>query len=163
MIILGIDPGLNATGYGLVISQGNQLQVLTYGAITTHKNQLIAERLRIIFEAIQQLIGQHQPDVLAIEDIFYHENVRTAIVMGQARGVCMLAAQLANLPIFEYAPREIKMSVTGHGGASKQQIQAMVQRLLHLEKPPRPLDASDALAVAICHHHRARFQAKQRR
>ncbi len=158
MIILGIDPGLNATGYGLIISQGNQLQLIAYGAITTHKKQSIAERLKIIFEQIQQLIAQHQPDVLAIEDIFYHENVRTAIVMGQARGVCMLAAQLANLPIFEYAPKEIKMSVTGSGGASKQQIQAMVQRLLHLEKPPRPLDASDALAVAICHHHRSRFQ-----
>ncbi len=157
MIILGIDPGLNTTGYGIIDSDGRQVQLITFGAITTRRTEELAERLKIIFEKIQTLLSTYQPDILAIEDIFYHENVRTAIVMGQARGVCMLAAKLADVPIFEYAPKEIKMSLTGNGGASKQQIQAMVQRLLNLPKPPRPLDASDALAVAICHHNRSRF------
>ncbi len=157
MIILGIDPGLNATGYGIIESDGKALHLITFGAIATPRKNELADRLKIIFEKTQALIATYQPDVLAIEDIFYHENVRTAIVMGQARGVCMLAAKLAELPVVEYAPKEIKMSVTGNGGASKQQIQAMVQRLLHLDKPPRPLDASDALAVAICHHNRSRL------
>jgi len=116
LIILGIDPGLNTTGYGIIDSDGRQVQLITFGAITTRRTEELAERLKIIFEKIQTLLSTYQPDILAIEDIFYHENVRTAIVMGQARGVCMLAAKLADVPIFEYAPKEIKMSLTGNGG-----------------------------------------------
>lgn len=156
MKILGIDPGLSACGYGLIEYSETSVQCLDYGCIYTKKNPGVSERLEKIFDELSGIIQTNKPHFCSIEDIFYHENVNTAIIMGHARGVAMLAARRAKLQIFEYTPREIKMSITGNGAASKQQIQAMVKNLLHLEKTPTPYDAADALAVALCHYHRNR-------
>lgn len=157
MIVLGIDPGLSACGYGVIDYSKSVVQCLDFGCIYTKKSSGISGRLEKIFSELSEIIQTYKPHYCAIEDIFYHENVNTAIIMGHARGVAMLAARQAALEVFEYAPREVKMSITGNGAASKQQIQAMVKNLLHLEKLPTPLDASDALAVALCHYHRHKF------
>ena len=157
MVILGIDPGLSTCGYGIIEISNNFVQCHKFGCIHTRKNPDTPEKLKRIFDDLSKVIKIYKPHFCAIEDIFYHENVNTAIIMGHARGVAMLAARQADIEIFEYAPREIKMSVTGNGAASKQQIQSMVQNLLNLEKPPTPYDASDALAVALCHYHRHKF------
>lgn len=157
MVILGIDPGLSMCGYGVVDVSNNMVRCLDYGCIRTAKAPDMPAKLGKIFDELTSIIQTYQPSHCAIENVFYHENVNTAIVMGHARGVAMLAAQRAQLQIFEYAPREIKMSVTGFGAASKEQIQAMVQNILKLKKTPRPLDASDGLAVALCHYHRVKF------
>ena len=157
MIILGIDPGLSACGYGVIDSKNNSVHCLDFGCIRTKKLQNLSEKLLRIFDELSGIIKTTKPQHCAIEDIFYHENVNTAIIMGHARGVAILAATRAAIEVFEYTPREIKMSVTGNGAASKQQIQSMVQNLLYLKKPPTPYDASDALAVALCHHHRNKF------
>lgn len=157
MIILGIDPGLSTCGYGIIEFSNNFVQCHKFGCIRTQKNHGTSEKLKKIFDDLSEVIQIYKPQLCAIEDIFYHENVNTAIIMGHARGVAMLAARQAEIEIFEYAPREIKMSITGNGAASKQQIQSMVQNLLHLETLPTPYDASDALAVALCHYHRHKF------
>jgi crossover junction endodeoxyribonuclease RuvC len=157
LVILGIDPGLSTCGYGIIEISDNFLQCHKFGCIHTKKNPDTSDRLKKIFDDLTEVIQIYNPHICAIEDIFYHENVNTAIIMGHARGVAMLAAKQAEIEIFEYAPREIKMSITGNGAASKQQIQSMVQNLLSLEKPPTPYDASDALAVALCHYHRHKF------
>lgn len=160
MVILGIDPGLSITGYGIIEIADKKVYCRDYGGIYNRgKDTSIAEKLLKIYEGIRKVVVQYQPRHCAIEDIFYHENVNTAIVMGHARGVAMLAARQAGIPVFEYAAREIKMSTVGSGGASKQQVQAMVKNLLHLPEPPRPQDAADALAVALCHYHRMKFRA----
>lgn len=157
MIVLGIDPGLSTCGYGVIDCSNSMVQCLDFGCIRTQKSTGISERLEKIFVGLSEIIQTYKPHYCAIEDVFYHENVNTAIIMGHARGVAMLAARQANVEISEYAPREVKMSITGNGAASKQQIQAMLKNLLHLEKLPTPLDASDALAVALCHFHRHKF------
>lgn len=157
MIILGIDPGLSTCGYGVIEFSNNFVNCHKFGCIHTKKIPDTSDKLKKIFDDLVDVIQFYKPDFCAIEDIFYHENVNTAIIMGHARGVAMLAARQAEIEIFEYAPREIKMSITGNGAASKQQIQSMVQNLLHLAKPPTPYDASDALAVALCHFHRSKF------
>jgi crossover junction endodeoxyribonuclease RuvC len=157
LVILGIDPGLSTCGYGIIEFSSNILQCHKFGCIHTKKSPNTPDKLRKIFDDLTEVIQIYNPLFCAIEDIFYHENVNTAIIMGHARGVAMLAAKQAEIEIFEYAPREIKMSITGNGAASKQQIQSMVQNLLNLEKPPTPYDASDALAVALCHYHRHKF------
>ena len=158
MIILGVDPGLSITGYGVVEICGNKPVCLKYGGIRSGRSMKLSEKLQKIYDEIRRIIEQFHPTACAIEDIFYHENIKTAIVMGHARGVVMLAAQQADIPVLEYSPREVKMSTVGFGAASKQQVQAMICRLLRLEELPRPLDASDALAVALCHYNRSRFQ-----
>jgi crossover junction endodeoxyribonuclease RuvC len=154
LVILGIDPGLTTSGFGIIEVSGRIVQCLDFGCVRSQKLPNLAEKLNMIYNELNGIIEKHEPGYCAIESIFYHENVNTAIIMGHARGVAMLAAERANIEVFEYTPREIKMSVTGSGAASKEQIQAMVQNLLKLKTPPRPFDASDALAVAICHHHR---------
>ncbi len=162
MRILGIDPGLSTTGYGIIDVNGQALQCVDFGGISFSRKLSLAEKLDRLFTRLTACIQQFEPAICAIEDVFYHENVNTAIVMGHARGVAMVAAQRSGLEVFEYTPREVKMSIAGNGAASKQQIQCMVQRLLRLAEPPRPADAADALAVALCHYHRARFQALTR-
>ena len=157
MRILGIDPGLSITGYGVVDAEKNQLTGVAYGGIRTRSRPAFAEKLLEIFLGIREVIEQFAPDACAVEDVFYHQNKKTAIVMGHARAVAMLAAVQSGIPVFEYSPREVKMSIVGNGAASKEQVQAMVKNLLHLDVPPRPDDAADALAVALCHYHRARF------
>lgn len=158
MVILGIDPGLNACGYGVIGFINNSMSCINFGCVQTKKLPSLSEKLGKIFDGLSDVIQTYNPHFCAIEDIFYHENVNTAIIMGHARGVAILAARQARIEVFEYTTREIKMSVTGNGAASKQQIQSMTQNLLNLPKPPTPYDASDALAVALCHYHRNKFR-----
>ncbi|MCK5033800.1 MAG: crossover junction endodeoxyribonuclease RuvC [Calditrichia bacterium] len=155
--ILGIDPGTQVTGIGIIdIVEKGRIQLCIYDAIRTKRTNPLALRLKEIFEGIDYFIEKYEPNFVAIEDIFYSENVKTAIVMGQARGVSMLAPALKNIDIAEYSPREVKLAVVGNGGASKNQVQYMVKNILNLKEEIHPADAADALAVAICHHHRAK-------
>ncbi len=159
MIILGVDPGVSVTGYGIIEVEGNRATCIDYGGISTRGRKTLSEKLEKIYNKLSQVIQTYQPQYCAVENIFYHENVRTAIVMGHARGVVMLAAQKQSVPVYEYSPREVKMSIVGFGAASKKQVSAMVKNLLKLEKEPRPIDAADALAVALCHHHRIKINS----
>jgi len=154
LVILGIDPGLSISGFGVIEVSNRIIRCLNFGCIRSRKSPNLAEKLKKIYDELNYVIEKYKPQYCAIESIFYHENVNTAIIMGHARGVAMLAAQQSQIEIFEYTPREIKMSVTGSGAASKEQIQAMVQNLLKLKNPPHPFDASDGLAIALCHYHR---------
>ncbi|HQU72940.1 MAG TPA: crossover junction endodeoxyribonuclease RuvC [Calditrichia bacterium] len=163
-IILGIDPGLSITGYGLICVERGRASSLAYGGIRSPgKTATLPEKLVRIYQELSAVIAEYHPQYCAIEEVFYHENVNTAIVMGHARGVAMLAASQAGIEVAEYAAREVKMSTVGSGAASKQQVQAMVTRLLGLPEPPKPQDAADALAVALCHFHRLKFQRMVKR
>ena len=163
MRVLGIDCGGEYTGYGVVemLSIG-KLCCLTCGAIKLSPREPLPRRLSRIYMQLGAIIGEHQPDEVAIEDVFYALNVKSALKLGQVRGVAMLAAASAGLEVAEYSPLTIKSSVVGYGRAEKQQVQHMVTRLLDLASPPEPLDASDALAIAICHLHTAGTINRQR-
>lgn len=151
---------MSITGYGVIEIVNHKPYCRDYGGIyNREKSKPIAEKLLKIYNEICSVVDTFKPQQCAIENVFYHENVNTAIVMGHARGVAMLAAQQAGVPVFEYAAREIKMSTVGSGAASKQQVQAMIKNLLGIPDPPRPQDAADALAVALCHYHRMKFRA----
>jgi crossover junction endodeoxyribonuclease RuvC len=156
VVILGVDPGSNVTGYGLIRSDGRQDILIESGIIELPPKALLPERLKEIFEGLLAVIKKGEPDYFAIEQTFYSKNARSALVMGQARGVAILAAAKSNLSIGEYSPKEVKSAVAGTGSASKIQVQYMVQKLLKLREPPVPLDAADALAVALCHAQRIR-------
>ncbi len=151
MRILGIDPSTTNTGYGVVDVQDHKLTLVDFGVIRTSAKQHFHLRLKKIYDGLTDLITDRQPDVVSIEDIFYSRNPQVALKLGHARGAAILAAVNLSIDVAEYSPREVKQAVTGRGAAAKEQVQAMVQRLLHLDKPPTPLDASDALAIAICH------------
>ncbi|MEO7117473.1 MAG: crossover junction endodeoxyribonuclease RuvC [Candidatus Limnocylindrales bacterium] len=153
MIVLGVDPGTARTGYGIVEREGSKLRAIDYGCFETSTVDSAAERLRQIHEAITDLIATHTPSQVGVERLFFNRNVQTAFAVGQARGVVMLAAAQAGLPVFEYGPHEVKMAVTGYGRAQKDQVQRMVQTVLGLKELPHPDDAADALAVAICVAH----------
>jgi crossover junction endodeoxyribonuclease RuvC len=156
MLVIGIDPGTASTGYGVVRQGDNgRLELVAYGVISTPSDQPMSERLRDLHMELTDLLALHQPDSGAVEKLFYSRNVSTAISVGQARGVSMLAFAQANIPVDEYNPRVVKQSVTGYGGAEKSQIQEMVRSLLGMDVLPKPDDAADALAVAICHLHSA--------
>jgi crossover junction endodeoxyribonuclease RuvC len=157
MIILGVDPGTAIAGYGILHSDGDALQVVTYGAITTPANWVMPKRLQHIYSELTALIQKYQPTDAVVEKLFFSKNVRTALSVGQARGVALLAAAQAGLAIHEYTPLEIKQAVVGYGRAEKAQIQQMVRMLLQLEHVPQPDDAADALAIAICHAHSAKY------
>ena len=154
MKVFGIDPGSARTGYGCVQSDGTRHRLIACGAITIPASHAFPEKLRIIHAGLADLLGRHRPDVVAIENLFHAVNARSALKLGHARGVAMLAAVEAGVPIFEYTPAEVKQSVVGYGRAEKGQVQSMVQLLLGLSEPPAPFDASDALAIAVCHLHR---------
>lgn len=158
MRILGIDPGISVTGYGVIEIESHHVSCLSFGGIKSSSKSKFSEKLTSIYQKVSQIIYEFHPDFCSVEDIFYHQNKKTAIIMGHARGVAMLAAAQNNIPVFEYTPREVKMSIVGSGGASKIQVQAMVKNILKMPEIPRPEDAADALAVAICHYHRQRFQ-----
>jgi len=163
MRVLGIDCGTEYTGYGVVELDGDdRLICLTCGAIQVSPRNPMAKRLSIIFERLGQIILEHQPDNVAIEDIFHAINAKSALKLGQVRGVAMLAASSAGLAVAEYAPLTIKSAVVGYGRAEKQQVQHMVTRLLNLAEIPEPPDAADALAIAICHLHTSATLARQR-
>lgn len=158
MRILGLDPGTGRTGYGIIDALDGELTAVTYGIITTQPNTPMPQRLQAIYQGLTQLIAEYQPDTAGIEELFFGRNVTTAISVGQARGVILLALANANLPIGEYSPPKIKDAVTGYGKADKAQVQMMVCNLLNLEETPRPDDAADGLAIAITHYQYYRFE-----
>jgi crossover junction endodeoxyribonuclease RuvC len=152
LIILGIDPGTAVTGYGIVTrAASGALALAECGVIRTPARSPLAERLRDIHEGVAELIERHSPDVMAVEGVFFGKNVRTAVVLGHARGAILVAASLKGLDVAEYPPSEVKSAVVGTGRATKEQVQFMVQRLLRLKTPPAPADAADGVAVALCH------------
>ena len=152
MIVLGIDPGTAATGYGVVSGEPfGSLSLIECGVIRTHARDPLPSRLREIYDDVSMLIARHRPDALSIEDVFYAKNVRTTVVLGHARGVILLAAEQAELSIHEYPPAEIKKAVVGTGSATKEQVQFMVTRLLRLKSAPQPSDAADGTAAALAH------------
>jgi crossover junction endodeoxyribonuclease RuvC len=159
MITIGIDPGTATTGYGIIQEeQDGHLTVINYGVIQTTSDQSQPERLVQLYKRIKELILLHRPDMGAVEKLFFERNVRTALAVGQARGVALLAMAELNLQIGEYTPLEVKQAVVGYGGADKNQVQQMVKTILGLDTIPHPDDAADALAVAICHIHSARIR-----
>jgi crossover junction endodeoxyribonuclease RuvC len=149
--VLGIDPGLARMGWGVVEKKGNALRALAYGTLETKAGKPLPERLTSIFGELRALLAKYRPDVAAMEELFFSRNAKTAIVVGQARGVSLLACGLARVPVAEYRPMEIKQAVTGWAGADKGQVQKMVKLLLGLAEIPRPDDTADALAIAITH------------
>lgn len=162
MIILGVDPGTATTGCAVIeaASGGSKLRALDYGCIRTSPDLPMHVRLQQIYDALCNKVREYKPEVLAIEQLYFNKNVRTALTVGQARGVAILAAANCGLDIAEYTPLQIKLAVTGYGRASKGQIQRMVAALLCLPEIPRPDDTADALAVAICHGHSSGLDAK---
>ena len=151
MRILGIDPGYGITGFGLVDAQRSQFSLLRCGAITTPAGMDFSARLEIIYEDMKKLLEVTKPDAVAIEELFFGHNVTTAIGVAQSRGVILLAIRQAGLPVWEYTPMQVKQSVVGYGNATKHQVQDMTKRLLHLSAMPKPDDAADAIAIALCH------------
>ena len=151
MKILGIDPGYGITGFGLVEAQRGQFRLLRCGAITTPAGMDFSARLEIIYEDMKQLLQVAQPDVVAIEELFFGQNVTTGIGVAQSRGVILLAVRQADVPIFQYKPMQVKQAVVGYGNATKHQVQDMTKRLLGLSAMPKPDDAADAIAIALCH------------
>jgi crossover junction endodeoxyribonuclease RuvC len=157
-LALGIDPGTATTGYGLVrLAPDGELVAVKYGVILTPKDDSAPARLEMIYDQLSDLIREYQPETAAVEKLFFSRNVTTALAVGQARGVVMLALQKAGIESFEYTPKEIKNAVAGYGGADKRQVQEMVRALLQLDSIPKPDDAADALAVAITHLNTKRY------
>lgn len=155
MIILGIDPGYAIVGYGIIILEGIKSKPIDYGVIETQAHVPFPQRLEWIYTGVSQLIKQHRPDHVAFEELFFARNTTTALQVAAARGVALLAAQQAGLPLYEYTPMQIKSAVTGNGHADKHQVQQMIKLLLSLKNIPKPDDAADALAAALCHANTA--------
>ena len=151
MIILGIDPGIAITGYGVIKTQGNSFKILEYGVIRSSKQMETARRLQEIYQGVGKIIDLYKPETMAIEELFFNKNAKTALIVGQARGVAMLATYQRGVSVYEYTPLQVKQAVVGYGRAEKQQVQFMVKSILNLQEIPRPDDAADALAIAICH------------
>jgi crossover junction endodeoxyribonuclease RuvC len=149
-IILGIDPGIADTGYGVIRAEGNRLTCLAYGSIKTGAKLDLISRLEILHNELDRIIKKYPPQSAAIEQLFFNKNVRTALIVGQARGVVLLTLKQNKLPIIEFTPSQVKQAVSAYGQASKLQVQKMVKLILNLKELPRPDDAADALAVAIC-------------
>jgi crossover junction endodeoxyribonuclease RuvC len=159
VIILGIDPGTATVGFGLITEDASgQAELIRYGVITTKPSVPMAERLRTIYDEVSALMRSEGAGALAVEELFFSRNVTTALTVGQARGVILLAAAQAGLPVFEYKPNQIKQALVGYGGADKHQIQEMLRIMLDLDEIPRPDDAADAIAVAVCHLHSERLR-----
>jgi crossover junction endodeoxyribonuclease RuvC len=156
---LGIDPGTALMGFGVVDEASGSLHAVHFGVFTTTNADSLPERLRTLYAKLRQLIAAYRPSAVAVESLFFNRNVRTALAVGQARGVALLAAAEAEVPVFEYSPLQVKDAVVGYGRASKEQVQAMIRALLRLEATPKPDDAADALAIAICHLHSARLSS----
>lgn len=155
-IILGIDPGTATTGYGVVSKKGSRIHCMTYGVIKTPAGKPIGLRLQSIYEGICALMDRHTPEVIVIEHLFFGKNTTNALSVGRTVGVAMLAASQRNIPIVEYKPMEVKLSVVGYGHADKEQVQFMIRQILELAETPKPDDAADALALCITHAHASR-------
>lgn len=156
-VIIGIDPGTNVTGYGIILAGSCAYQALDFGCIRPPPTLKITDRYLIIYNSLELLLDLHKPQVLAIETQFVHKNVQSAIKLGMARGVVIVAAKKRGITVVEYSPTKAKRAVSGNGHASKIQVQGMVQKLLNLKSLPEPEDAADALALALCHAHSQRF------
>lgn len=159
MKILGIDPGIGRTGWGVIEVQRSKFNVLNYGCIETEVNGVVEERLQVLYEALKQIIADKEPETLAIEELFFNTNAKTALVVGQARGVVLLSAAQQGLPVAVYTPLQVKIATTGYGRAEKSQVGQMVKTILKLPSVPKPDDTADALAIAITHA----FSAKMHR
>jgi crossover junction endodeoxyribonuclease RuvC len=162
LLILGVDPGTAITGYGLVSYEGNHLKKVAFGVIRTGPEQSLTRRLHHIYLELLKIIQEFKPDSIAIEELFFNKNVRTALAVGHARGVILLAAATSGYEVAEYTPLQVKQAVTGYGRADKMQIQEMVRVLLCLTEIPKPDDAADALAIAICHAHSCKLSNIQK-
>lgn len=152
MRILGIDPGTATVGYGIIEINNDKIIVINYGFIQTSSKSPMSERLGVIFNDIQTLIDTFKPDLMSIEELFFFKNAKTVISVSQARGVILLAAVQANIEIFEYTPLQVKVTLTGYGRADKNEVQNCVKDILELDEIPKPDDAADALAIALCHY-----------
>lgn len=155
MRILGIDPGYAILGYGILDMKGNRFSVVTYGSILTDAGMDMPSRLQVLYDRLSEIIEEYEPEEASIEELFFNNNAKTAILVGEARGVAVLACAKKGLKISEYTPLQIKQALVGYGRADKKQVQAMVKAILNLEKVPKPDDTADALAAAICHGHSA--------
>ena len=159
MRILGIDPGIAIVGYGVVDKEGNRYKTIAYDAITTKAHTPLEDRLAKVYMGINEIIQEYKPDAMSIEELFFNNNAKTALTVGQARGVIILAAYQNHVPIFEYTPLQVKQALTGYGRASKMQIQQMMKSMLALTEIPKPDDVADALAIAVCHGNSMRFNS----
>ena len=155
MRIIGIDPGYAILGYGVVEMKGNRFTPLGYGAVTTEAKEDMTARLKAIYNALMNIIAEFEPEVASVEELFFNTNSKTALLVGQARGVAILACANSGLTVFEYTPLQIKQALVGYGRAEKAQVQAMVKTILCLKEAPKPDDTADALAAAVCHGHSA--------
>ena len=158
MIVLGIDPGLVQTGFGLIKVGSKNNQVIDYGSISTKSKDKLALRLSAIYDDLLSVIDEYKPSVMAIEEVFYGKNVKSALLLGHARGVSMICAAKYNIPVFEYSARKVKQSITGNGNAHKSQIKFMIMKELNLKNFNAPIDASDALAIALCHMSQVKLE-----
>lgn len=156
-IIIGIDPGTQKTGYGIIEFSGTAYRAIDYGCIVPPRKEMLSRRYLIIFNALGELLERYRPQALAVETQYVDKNVQSALKLGQARGIAIVAAKQRGISIYEYAPTQAKKAVVGKGHASKEQVQAMVQLLLQLKAPPLPHDAADALALALCHAHHLKY------
>lgn len=153
MIIMGIDPGFAITGYGIVKYEGNRFTPIDYGAITTESSMELPKRLLHLHNSLEVLIKNYKPDAIAIEELFFNKNIKTALTVGHGRGVAVLAAAQSGVEVFEYTPLQVKQSIVGYGRAEKAQVQQMIKIILNLQAIPKPDDTADALAIAVCHGH----------
>ena len=158
MIILGIDPGLTKTGFGLISIKEDEPEIIDFGIIQPNKDDTLSKRLYTIYLDMEELINIFSPTVLSIEDVFYGRNVKSALLLGQARGIAMLCAAKNNMPVFEYSAKKVKQSVTGNGNADKVQLQYMIKQIFSLKSLPKPLDASDAIGIALCHFNQVKVK-----
>jgi len=162
LLILGVDPGIAILGYGLVKYEANRFTVIDYGAITTDSGINMSARLTIIYDRLVDIIERHNPDAFAIEELFFNKNIKTALTVGHARGVAVLAGSKSGVQVYEYTPLQVKQAVVGYGRADKNQMQQMVKVILNLGEIPKPDDVADALAVAICHGNSSKFSEQFR-
>ena len=160
MKALGVDPGITNTGYGLVVQESGRLSAGEFGAIHTRASEDMSHRLDMLYGGLREIIARLAPDVVVLEQLFFNTNLKTAVAVGQARGVLLLACRHAQVPWAEYTPLQVKMAITGSGNAAKEQVQYMVKALLRFDKAPASLHASDALAMAICHLNTRRIREK---
>lgn len=163
MRILGIDPGYAIMGWGIIDMQGNHFKAVAYDSIITSKDLEPVDRLKFIYNELMGIIAEYRPEVASIEELFFNSNTTTAIMVGEARGVAMLACANSGVGVYEYTPLQIKQALTGYGRAEKKQMQEMVRMFLNLEKVPKPDDTADALAAAICHGHSGSYTDRMKK
>ncbi|MEA1881082.1 MAG: crossover junction endodeoxyribonuclease RuvC [Candidatus Marinimicrobia bacterium] len=155
--MIGVDPGLSITGFGILDYKGSNVRVVAYGTIKPPVKESLPNRLEYLNSHMNELLEKFEPHIMAIEDTFFSRNVKSALMLGQARGVLLLSAASKGIPSMEYAPRKVKQSVVGNGAADKKQVQYMVQKILKMDEPPKPLDTSDALAIGLCHINQNKY------